>query len=92
MSSSAGAEYYPPFSRLNNINEKGNGGSWCANSNDGNQWLQVDFGQETTMTKVTTQGMNEGGNWVRSYSLSYGTDGIHWASYTLMDGHIKVYQ
>ena len=44
------------------------------------------------MTKVATQGMNKGGNWVRSYSLSYGTDGIHWASYTLMDGHIKVYQ
>ena len=41
------------------------------------------------MTKVATQGMNKGGNWV---SLSYGTDGIHWASYTLMDGHIKVYQ
>lgn len=43
------------------------------------------------MTKVATQGRNKGDNWVRSYSLSYGTDGIHWASYTLMDGHIKVF-
>ena len=44
------------------------------------------------MTKVATQGRNNGAEWVISYSLSYSTDGIHWASYTLMDGHIKVYQ
>ncbi|KAM7428120.1 hypothetical protein ABFA07_020861 [Porites harrisoni] len=90
-SSSAGAQYYPQFSRLNiNINEKGNLGSWCANFNDGNQWLQVDFGRETTVTKVATQGRNSMGEWVRSYSLSYSTDGTHWAQYRLTDGHVKV--
>ena len=84
------ANYYPHFSRLNNIYQKGNDGSWCTKTNDGNQWLQVNFGRETTVTKVATQGRNNGGEWVISYSLSYSTDGIHWASYTLMDGHIKV--
>ena len=92
VSSYYDARYYPPFSRLNNIYQKGNDGSWCAKSNDGNQWLQVNFGRETTVTKVATQGRNNGAEWVISYSLSYSTDGIHWASYTLMDGHIKVYQ
>ena len=30
------------------------------------------------------------GEWVRSYSLSYSTDGTHWAQYRLTDGHVKV--
>ena len=54
------------------------------------QWLQVDFGRETTGTKVATQGRNSQGEWVRSYSLSYSTEGIHWAQYALTDGHVKV--
>ena len=42
------------------------------------------------MTKVATQGRNSQGEWVRSDSLSYSTDGTHWAQYTLTDGHVKV--
>ena len=89
-SSSASAHYYPQLSRLNKIFKSGNYGAWCAGSNDGNQWLQVNFGRETTVTKVATQGRNNGVNWVRSYSLSYSTDGIHWAQHTLTNGHVKV--
>ena len=89
-STSENANYIPQFSRLNRINTKGKAGAWCANKNDGNQWLQVYFGRETAVTKVATQGRYDGDQWLMSYSLSYSVDGTHWAWYRLADGHIKV--
>jgi len=90
-STSENANYIPQFSRLNRINTKGKAGAWCANKNDGNQWLQVYFGRETAVTKVATQGRYDGDQWLMSYSLSYSVDGTHWAWYRLADGHIKVF-
>ena len=91
-STSYDAKYSPQLSRLNTIARKGKKGAWCARSNDGNQWLQVYFGRETTVTKVTSQGRYDHNNWVMSYSLSYSVDGTHWAWYRLSDGHIKVFE
>ena len=89
-SSMASADYIPQFSRLNKIPAKGKHGAWCAANNNGNQWLQVYFGRETTVTKVTTQGSYNSDQWVTSYSLSFSVDGTHWAWYRLTDGHVKV--
>ena len=82
--------HIPQFSRLNKIPASGKAGAWCTRTNNGNEWLQVYFGQETTVTKVATQGRYDGDHRVTSYSLSYSTDGSHWAWYRLVDGHIKV--
>ena len=57
-------------------------GSWVARTNDGNQWLQIDLGnQETKVTCVTTQGRNYNGQWsdshsqwVTRYKLQYSID------------------
>ena len=84
------AKYIPQFSRLNKIPASGKGGSWCTRTNNGNEWLQVYFGRETTITKVATQWRYDGDERVTSYSLSYSADGSHWAWYRLVDGHIKV--
>ena len=84
------SKYIPQLSRLNNIASSGKAGVWCARSNNGNEWLQVNFGRETTVTKVATQGRYSGNNWITSYSLSYSVDGSHWAWYRLSDGHIRV--
>jgi len=84
------ARHIPQFSRLNKIPSKSNIGAWCARSNDGNQWLQVYFGRETTVTKVASQGTYTHDQWMTSYRLSYSIDGTHWAWYRLADGHIKV--
>lgn len=90
-STSYDAKYIPQFSRLNRINTKGKAGAWCSRSSDANQWLQVYFGRETTVTKVATQGRYDYNNWVMSYSLSYSVDGTHWAWYRLLsNGYIKV--
>ena len=89
-STSANADHIPQFGRLNKIPASGKAGAWCAKSNDGNQWLQISFGRQTTVTKVATQGRYETNQWVTSYSLSYSVDGTHWVWYRLSDGHIKV--
>ena len=89
-STSASSNHIPQFGRLNKIPASGKSGAWCAKSNDGNQWLQISFGRQTTVTKVATQGRYETNQWVTSYSLSYSVDGTHWVWYRLSDGHIKV--
>ncbi|KAL9978630.1 hypothetical protein ACROYT_G016167 [Oculina patagonica] len=88
-STSYDANHAPEFSRLNKIPTSGKPGAWCARSNDGNQWLQVYLGRQTTVTKVVTQGRYDADQWVMSYSLTYSVDGSHWAWYRLSDGHIK---
>ena len=81
----------PQFSRLNKIPASGKAGAWCAKSNDGNQWLQISFGRQTTVTKVATQRRYDYDQWVTSYSLSHGVDGAHWVWYRLSDGQMKVW-
>ena len=66
---------------------------WAAASNDMNQWLQVDFEKELTVTKVATQGrsleMGDYWQWVRTYSLKYSHDGTSFQFYKQF-GDVKV--
>ena len=82
--------HIPQLSRLNKIALGGKAGAWCTRTNNVNEWLQVNFGRETTLSKVATQGRYDADQWVMSYILSYSVDGSHWAWYRLSDGHIKV--
>ena len=60
-----------------------NGGSWSALTNDVNQWLQVDLGnQETMVTRVATQGSNAKSQWVTKYKLQYSHDGFKFQYYS----------
>lgn len=91
-STSYSANHISKFSRLNKIPAKGKAGAWCAASNNHNQWLQVFFGRETTVTKVAIQGRYDCcSQWVASFKLSYSSDGIHWAWYRLSDGQTKIF-
>ena len=51
-------------------------GSWSARTNDLNQWLQVDLGGYTTLTRVATQGRSDHDQWVTKYNLQYSDDGV----------------
>ena len=51
-------------------------GGWSALTNDRDQWLQVDFGSYTKVTRLATQGMNGYDQWVTRYMLQYSDDGI----------------
>ena len=51
-------------------------GGWSAFTNDLNQWLQVDLGSYTRVTRVATQGRNGYDQWVTKYKLQYSDDGV----------------
>lgn len=74
-SSSYNAQYAPARARLNLH------GAWGAKTNDGKQWLQIDFGELVRVTKVATQGRQNSNYWVTKFTLSYSMDGIHWGEY-----------
>jgi len=53
------------------LHYKGNTGAWAATVNDMNQWIQIDFGIETNVTYVATQGRYNSEQWVIRYKLQY---------------------
>ena len=59
-------------SRLNTQPSAGKLGSWAAASNDVHQWLQVDLGVYSIVTRVSTQGRSDYNQWVTKYKLKYG--------------------
>ena len=53
-------------------------GTWCVLTRDANQWLQIDLGRGTTVTKVATQGRQDADQWVTSYAISYNPVKSNW--------------
>ena len=51
-------------------------GGWSAGILEENQWLQIDLGSYTTVTRVATQGRNVVSQWVTKYRLQYSNDGV----------------
>ena len=51
-------------------------GAWSAQTNDGNQWLQVEFSKRTKVTGIDTQGRNGCcSQWVTKFTVSYRDEG-----------------
>lgn len=48
--------------------------SWCAGSNDTNQWIQVDLGRLASIYKIGLKGRNGVDQWVEKYYIQYGQD------------------
>lgn len=69
-------------------------GSWSAALGDFDKpWLQVDFQEKVTVTKVATQGRlldsNSYFQWIKTYSLNYSHDGVEFEAYEQF-GNVKV--
>ena len=64
-------------------------GAWRPQLNNADQWLQVHFSFERQVTVVATQGREEGLFWVKTYLLSYSSDGMNYTMYE-QDGGAKV--
>ena len=67
--------------RLHAKISSGKSGGWAALQNNVNQWLQVDLGTYTRVTRVATQGRNSFSGWVTKYMLQYSDDGFIFRSY-----------
>ena len=71
----------PSQARLNFKEEENKAGGWSAQTNDENQWLQVDLGSYTRVTRVATQGLNAKDEWVTRYKLQFSDDGKNFQNY-----------
>ena len=75
-------DYYAKEARLNARQSWTNGGCWAAATNDLNQWLQVDLGGYTKVTRVATQGSGYGlSGRVTKFKIRYSSDGVKWQFY-----------
>ena len=58
-----------------------NGGAWCSRIKNNKQWLQVDFGTDTVVTRIATQGRHNSDQWVTSYYVSFSSRGQRFITY-----------
>ena len=56
-------------------------GSWAVSTNNEFQYFEVNFGDWTQVTKVATEGRQDGAWWTKSYSLAYSDDGVFFEDY-----------
>ena len=61
----------PKQARLHMQAVGSNNGGWSADINNFHQWLQVDLGSNTMVTRVATQGRNGLDQWVTKYRIQY---------------------
>ena len=77
-SSIFGHNFQAAYGRLNG--DRGDG--WCTKEAGGNnEWLQVDLGKLIQACGLATQGDRNGGEWVKTFKLSYSSDGTNWDTY-----------
>ena len=80
----------PRNGRLHFQPPSGQYGAWAVSTNNEFQYFEVNFGEWTKVTKLATQGRQDGGWWVTSYCLSYSYDGVFFEEYK-EDNVIKVF-
>ncbi|KAL5005600.1 hypothetical protein ScPMuIL_016758 [Solemya velum] len=78
----SGHTHGPERARLNTVKDSNGEGSWCAGSNDVNQFIQVEFDNVKRVTGIATKGrgqlLTRGNQWVTRYSVAHSTDGSNW--------------
>ena len=79
----------PWQARLNNVVTSSSTGSWSAGSLYVGQWLQIDLGKETVVTKIATQGRPGSSQLVESYKVLFSSDGTNWKEFK-ENGSVKV--
>ena len=56
--------------------------AWCAKTNAGNDWLQIDMGTVKYVCGVGLQGKEEGTDeWTKTYKVGLSVDGTTWTPY-----------
>ena len=80
-SSSTDSRHAPALARLNLLTDGKHMAAWCPKIKSTNQWLQINLGELSAVTKVATQGRYNSEDRVKTYKLSYSVDGIHWTWY-----------
>ena len=71
----------PRMARLHQRRVGKFGGSWYAKRNDKRQWLKIDMGGLTRVSRCATQGRQNADQWVTSYYVSYSVKGYRFVTY-----------
>ncbi|XP_049602612.1 contactin-associated protein-like 4 isoform X2 [Syngnathus scovelli] len=79
-SSQLSASHAPVFAKLN---RRDGAGGWSPLASDSYQWLEVDLGERTTVTAVSTQGRYGSSDWLTSYLLMFSDSGHYWKQHRL---------
>ena len=74
--------YGPERARLDTVKSGSFNGAWIPKTQDMGQWIQVDLGNITKITRIATQGRQEAANWVKSYSITFSLEGGPFLSYS----------
>ena len=56
-------------------------GGWTAQFTDAEQYLQIDLGNVTKVTRIATQGHSANAWWVKTYTLLYGSEDGNFTAY-----------
>lgn len=80
----------PRNGRLHFQPSSGQYGAWAVSTNNEFQYFEVSFSDWTKVTKVATQGRQDGGWWVKTYTLSYSYEGVFFEDYK-ENGVLKVF-
>ncbi|XP_029202215.2 uncharacterized protein LOC114966489 [Acropora millepora] len=89
-SSTLNSYYGPENARLHFHPQSGRNGAWIPKTQDLNQWLQLDFGVETVVTRIETQGRQDAAQWVKKYTLRYSKNGDYFQQYQ-PEGYTKTF-
>uniref|UniRef100_A0A8C5D9P3 Contactin-associated protein-like 4 n=1 Tax=Gouania willdenowi TaxID=441366 RepID=A0A8C5D9P3_GOUWI len=81
-SSQLSSSHAPFFAKLN---RRDGAGGWSPLVSDRYQWLEVDFGERSTITAVATQGRYGSSDWLASYLLMFSDTGHNWKQYRQED-------
>ncbi|KAK5854293.1 hypothetical protein PBY51_015377 [Eleginops maclovinus] len=81
-SSQLSGSHGPGFAKLN---RREGAGGWSPLSSDSYQWLQVDLGERTHITAVSTQGRYGSSDWLTAYLLMFSDTGHNWRQYRQED-------
>ena len=64
--------------------------AWTAGSSDNNQYLIIDLGSVMNITSIETQGRANYAEFVKEYSIRYGTNSGDYVDYKEPGGNVKV--
>ena len=70
-----------PNGRLNFVARSDRTGAWSPQTNDLDQWLQVDFQRSTIITGISTQGREDLLQFVKKYTISFSDDEENFTGY-----------
>ncbi|XP_033118606.1 lactadherin-like, partial [Anneissia japonica] len=77
--------------RLNTVRDGDAYGAWAAATNDPDQWIQADLGSVKRVVGVITQGRSDGNQWVKTYKVTYSTDGSIFTPVLGSSGQVEIF-